>query len=184
MDLTALLDGGILGSITGLVGTGITAWVAHKNKKLDMQEAEKVRAHSLLELAAETQHSITLDTLRQAGEEEKHDASAFEKTLGKVESLFKKDYADKVPNWMMGFIIAPAFAFIDILRASVRPVGTYYFVGLFSAMAIRAYMDMPEAFDASAIATKVAFTVTYLATMSYTWWFGDRRMAKNMAKGV
>ena len=184
MDITALLDGGIFGAVTGLLGTGITAYVNFKNRKLDMEEAKRVRDHGLIEIKAETDNSIRLARVVQEGQEEDNDAKSFNRTLNKMKDLFKKEYADKVPAWLMGYVIAPAFAFIDILRASVRPVGTYYFMFLFSAMAVRTYMDIPEAFDASAIANKIAFTIIYLAVMSYTWWFGDRRLAKNMAKGM
>ena len=85
----------------------------------------------------------------------------------------------------LGMMIASGFAFLDWLRAFMRPALTLYLMGATTWITLLAWKIvtalqggvMTEE-SAVAILSQVINTVIYLTVSAVTWWFGDRTMSK------
>lgn len=179
MDIGNLLSGGLLGSLTGLLGSGVTAYVAYKNKKLDIEDRQNERAHRLNEMDKEAAHALTMENARIQDRTDERDASAMEKAMDMIKGqLFKQEYAKYLPRWVMA-IISFLFAMVDILRAIVRPGGTVYLLYVMSTITHGVYKTDPGRFYSSVIDPWAV--IAYMGSTAFMWWFGDRRLAKVMA---
>jgi hypothetical protein len=179
MDIGNLLSGGLLGSLTGLLGSGVTAYVAYKNKKLDIEDRKDERKHRITEIDTEAKHALTMEKVRIEDRTDERDASAMEKAMDMIKGqLFKQEYASYLPRWVMA-IIAFLFAMVDIMRAVVRPGGTMYLLYVMSAITYGVYETDPARFYTSVIDPWAV--IAYMGSTAFMWWFGDRRLAKVMA---
>jgi hypothetical protein len=176
------LTGGALGGVTGVIGTGVSAYVAYKNKKLDHEHeiamADKETAHML----AEADKAIDLQKFKTEGEVEIREADAFTASVKNgMKNLFKTEYAKFLPDWVMA-PIAAMFAMVDMLRSSVRPVVTYFLVVVATFIALKVAETRPEIIKDQA--ANILMSLSYLTVTCVTWWFGDRRLAKVLTKSL
>ena len=175
-----VLSGGALGGITGLLGTGVSAYTAYKNRKAEMEfeliKMDKDRENTL----AEADAAIKVQQFKTEGEIDVREADAFKASMeAGMKSLFKSSYAQYMPGWLMG-IVAAMFAMVDMLRSSVRPVVTYFLVLVSAYLGWKVAQTQPEVFFEQAVS--IVGALSYLTVTCVTWWFGDRRLAKVMAK--
>jgi hypothetical protein len=72
------------------------------------------------------------------------------------------------------------FAFVDLFKGIMRPTLTLYVTVAWSFIAVASYRVNPAAFGDNA--KFVVITILNLGVTAFTWWFADRRMAKNITK--
>jgi hypothetical protein len=179
MDLMNILTSGGLGALTGILGSGVTAYVSYKNKKLDLEDRRDERAHRLKEMNTEAQIAESMEKLKISDRTDERDASTMEKAMDMLKGqLFKEEYAKHLPSWVM-VPIAFMFAIVDIMRAIVRPGGTLYLLYVMTVITRGVYKNDPSAFYKSVV--DPWSVIAYMGSTAFMWWFGDRRLAKAMA---
>jgi hypothetical protein len=194
----------ITGGLTGLIGTIFNAINQRKIKELDLKETEMENAHELAMIKAQSEAvieeakariSITEATIE--GEIQKQDAEGFQTSLviGNKD-VFEKEYMEKLfkmEGWLryitvpLGAFLCILFGFVDVLRSLMRPVLTGYSVGVVTWLAMEGLKILSETdtkvsiTDAVQLYKTVQDIALFLASMSFTWWFGDRMTDKSYA---
>lgn len=189
-DLLATTGFGALTGIIGNVATGITNYKMQKvknNHELNMVKAE---TEAMIE---ETKANIQISKVETEGKIEIAEAEIFKESVkSSQKNLFNESYMGKLfeRGWTapIGMIIAMLFGLIDILKASCRPVLTYYLIGATTWVTYLAYglivetgqpLSIQEAYS---LFDQITSTVIYLTVSSVTWWFGDRSTKKFIKK--
>jgi hypothetical protein len=179
------------GGITGLFGSIITAFTNYQTQKMKNEhaiamikaqsEAIRVEAEANIAVArAETEGKIAISELDALKESYK----STEKPLFH-EAYMEKLFSSKWTSWA-GVLIAVFFGLIDVIKASCRPVLTYYLMGASTWITILAYQLVQESQTTSPMSVTAAtelfnsviLTLLYLTTSCVSWWFCDRRIAK------
>lgn len=186
---------GIIGTLTGLLGTAITSVMNYKTQKMaNEHEIAKIKAETdAMKIEAEMQIQVTKAKIE--GEIEVADAQAYTESQKQGnEKMFSDEWIAKlfaVEGKVMRFIAVPAaiflalaFGFIDWLRGVMRPGLTIYLTFLSTAITYMAW-DILKQYGLSIplesaveIYDKVISIIIYLTVSCVTWWFGDRRIAK------
>jgi hypothetical protein len=173
------VTGGALGGITGLAGSALTGWLNHKENKDKRAHDVAMAKEDRETIKAEAEAGVQIENVKLASTIEQGEATAFTESLKSAnKALFNSDYAKHLPSWAMG-IIAVVFAGVDVLRASVRPVVTYYLMYVSTKLGVEVYRRKPELFMAQA--ADLVGAISYLTVTCVTWWFADRRLSKAMA---
>jgi len=185
----------ILGGLTGIIGSAITAITNYKMQKLKNEhDLAMVKAESEA-MKEEARMQIEVTKTQIQGAVELADAQAYKdsQTAGN-QQMFSEKWIDKLFSVQGKFgrffaipaavIISVLFGFVDFLRGFMRPALTIYLTGITSVLTYWAWNIMKQhGVDVSAdqaISTynQVSSMVLYLTVSCVTWWFGDRRMAK------
>ncbi len=199
----------ILGGVTGLIGNVVGGWFKLKHAKVELDTHKLDNAHELSMMEAETKAmimeakaNIRITQAQVEGAVDMKDADAYIKSQEEGnKSLFNNKWIDAlmgVTGWWkiitlpMATLVATLFGFTDFLRGILRPTLTVYLCGVTTWVTYMAWQIMQaegltlSAIQAVAIFNDTTSIVTYLTVSCVTWWFGDRRMAKNIMslKGV
>lgn len=188
----------ILGVATGLIGNIITGITNYKTKKLELQQKKDDQKHER-EMAAitsenmirEIKANIERDKVIGEIEESKGELQAFSNSIAASQSqspLFKEKYFEilsksKVGRFVLS-VISAAFASVDTIKATVRPVLTYYLIGANTWVTYMAWKIMQTANltitsqQALTLFGDTVMVIQYLTVSAITWWFADRRTAK------
>ena len=193
----------ILGGVTGLIGNVVGGWFKLKERKLDLDIHAMNNTHELSMLKAETQAmimeakaNIKITQAQVEGAVDIKDADAFmqSQTEGN-KNLFSNKWIDAlmgIEGWWriitlpLASIIAFLFGLVDFLKGLIRPALTLYLCGVTTWVTWMAWEIMQldgislSAIQAVSIFNDTTSIVTYLTVSCVTWWFGDRRMAKNI----
>ena len=193
----------ILGGVTGLIGNVVGGWFKLKQAKLDAEIRKADRAHDIAMINAETKAmimeakaNIKVTQAQVEGAIDLKDAEAFmqSQTEGN-KALFSNKWIDSlmsVEGWWriitlpLASLVAFLFGFVDFLRGLIRPALTVYLCGVTTWVTWMAWEIMQKeeltftALQAVEIFNDTTSIVTYLTVSCVTWWFGDRRMAKNI----
>lgn len=154
---SALAGGG-----TGLIGSVVQKVVDLKVKKLEIRRDISLRKIDIEELQMEISRDV--DIAETEADAEKDVARSTMRT-----ESFKADkatYGDKL--W-----------FVDAIRGVMRPSMTIYAIGLMTWLAVEVYQFM-DSFsilphdEVVAMWMIIIDSIIYLATTSFTWWFGTR----------
>lgn len=177
-----VLSGGLLGGITGIIGSMASAWVNLKMQKIKNEHEIAMGKLEQNTLRLETDKAIKIEKTKTEGEvavaEMKNLRESY-KSLSKT--FFDKSYMPDLPKWVRA-ILAIAFALLDILRGSVRPILTYFVMSLSTWIAIKTYIANPVAFVSRA--GLIVNAIIYLTVTAFTWWFSDRKMEKYLLKNL
>lgn len=178
MILTEAISAILSGGVTGLIGSAITAYSEIKKQKLQFQHDEKMEELSLQMTKLETEAQFKIVEVETAGKVDVADADA----LAKSYEADKATYTIGTPGKIVGFFLG----MVDVLRGSVRPIITYYFVGLISVIFFRFFWKYAEAGVTVAaveeILGRIVTVVLYVGTTCILWWFGTRNKAFNGKK--
>ncbi len=203
-----LATGGLLGGITGLVGTVWSSYNKRKLAELEMKDRDKQRGHDLAMITAESEAmiqeskaEIEIIGTRVAGAVELAETEAFTESLeaGRIRS-FDASYMDRmfaVEGWLRfvsipaGVLLAVFFGILDLIKGFARPGITFYLLGISTWITIKAWKLLEE-IDKRALTATMATNIIsdaigvifYLTVTAVTWWFGDRMAAKGMAKNL
>jgi len=199
-----MLIEGLIGTATGLLSNFVTSWQNNKQQKLNNEHELKMAEFGLKRIEAEKQMMIAeaeanikiTQTIKE-GEiqaiESKGEMDAFLETikLGNEKAL-SADSINRLyeSKWTkpFGVLLTLMLGFVDWVRHFIRPALTIYMVLLATFMTIQvigildAAQRKPSIEEALNMFSDVKDIVFYLTVTLITWWFGDRRMAKNMAK--
>lgn len=90
---------------------------------------------------------------------------------------------------VIGMLIACSFAFVDVLKAFIRPGLTLYLTGLSTWITYQAWsviiangMELISVEDAFKLFWMMANIILLLTVTAVTWWYADRRMAKDATR--
>ncbi len=199
----------ILGGLTGLIGNVVGGWFKLKHAQVEKEMLFVRNSHEVAMIKAETEAmimeskaNIAITRAQVEGAVELADANVY--LQGQKEgnkNLFSNKWIDKLMSvegkWKFitlpaGVLVATLFGIVDFIKGLVRPSLTIYLVGLTTWVSIKAWeiMQMNGVIMNVVIAEKIFGDVTsiviYLTVSCVTWWFGDRRMSKNIMelKGV
>jgi hypothetical protein len=181
----------ILGGITGLVGSAVTAFFTYKQKKIDLEMAVKTKELDIK--LAEKEHEFALATSKIEAEAEVEKAA--EATLQASYAHDRATYStalmpiiEKYPY--LGIPFAVLFSLIDALRGLIRPSMTVYMVVLVTVMYLQAVRALgAQGYEGMAADAAMIFVgrildlVVYLTATIMAWWFGDRTIHKRLEKG-
>lgn len=189
MDLMTItgnvLSGGLLGGITGLLGSAINAYQNYALTKLKNEHEIKMAEQTRLTIVAESEASVKIADRNLKIEELKTDAQSLESSYRMEEAnLFDKSYMADTPQWFK-IALGLIFGVIDAMRRAVRPSLTYYFVGVCTwvtwvsvALIQNHEQALIESGKAYMIFDIVLNMLIYLTVSCVTWWFADRQMSK------
>lgn len=184
--LLAVLTGGGLGSITGLLGTLITKWDESRKRAADIELARIQNAQTKALLAMEQAHALQLAGLNAASQERLADINAQARADESASLDFRASHEQDRATYLSAgaqdksAAVRWAMGFVDLLRGIIRPGATIYGYVLLTYLlwwvqglyAEKALQLTPE--QTAKLVAEVIGTVTYLATTCATWWFGVR----------
>lgn len=193
----------IFGGLTGLLGNVVGGWFKYKDRKLQLDIDRMNNKHEVDMVRVETQAmimeakaNIKVTQAQVEGAIEIEEVKSYMQSQKEGnKSLFSNKWIDalmQVEGWWkiitlpLGSLIATLFGFVDFLRGLIRPALTVYLCGVTTWITLMAWKIMQTsglsitALQAVDIFNDVTSIVTYLTVSCVTWWFGDRRMAKNI----
>jgi len=188
----------ILGGVTGLIGNALTAWSNYKTQKLKNEHDEKMYDFKIQEVAANTDAAIKITKAKIEGAVEIADSQAYTKSqeVGNRKS-FSDSWIEKLmatEGWLkylavpVAVLMVMLLGFVDVLKGFMRPGLTLYLTAVTTWITYKAYGllqatgTVMSAKEALILYSEVTSIVIYLTVSCVTWWFGDRRMAKFMAR--
>jgi len=187
------------GSITGLVGNYINQRQLRKNKQMEYEHEYKMADVNIKVLTAKTDAAIKINIAKIEGAVELEESKAYTTNIVMAnKESFSDKWLDKLletEGWFRLFTLPLAcllmlgFAIVDIVKAFMRPALTTAFTGVFGYITYVSYGIMQaKGFDTLSPAQAVLYftlavdTCVMLTATCVTWWFADRRMAKNLQK--
>lgn len=184
----------ILGGITGLIGSCVTAISNFKTQKLKNEHDEKMYDFKIQELGAKTDAAIKITEAKISGAVELADSAAYtESQKASTVKYVSDSWIEKLfsmtgyLSWIsvpVGLLLAMALGFVDFLKGLMRPGLTLYLTAATSWVTYTAYKLVQQSetvvsiTESLAIYNRVIDIVIYLTVSCITWWFADRRMAK------
>jgi len=193
---------GIMSILTGIGGSIVTSVVNYKMKKLDIElQKEKFKHEENMidkqteAMIKEAEANIKVTQTITEGQIELAETKAFSDSIKQqTQTLFQKDYMQflfnsnsKFLQWLGGIIMI-FFAFIDMVKASIRPGIAIYLGGIATYFTLKAYEicgSLQNAFPPDKAAQLLLLIVTTLLQMllvAWGWYFADRRISKDFAK--
>ncbi|MDR2891603.1 MAG: hypothetical protein LBV80_00730 [Deltaproteobacteria bacterium] len=194
----------IIGTIAGFIGTGITTYANYKMKSLEIEDNKAKREHELNMVQAESEARIAeVQAQIHVAQVQTEGAITLEEARGFTESqrvgnekVFESRWVATLMNRKDGWryltvplatIICTLFGFSDALQSIMRPGLTIYSGAIATWVTWQVWEVMQRVgIDAFSVAQAVtmwdqASSVAYtLCITLFTWWFGDRRVAKNL----
>jgi len=189
----------IFGGITGLIGSITTSITNYKIQKLKNEhEIAMVQANTTA-MIKEAEANIKITQAETEAAVELADSQAYLKSieLGN-KNMFGEKWVDRlflVEGWLkyfsipVGVIVAFMFGLVDFLKAFTRPGITWLFTGATLFLAYTAWqvlgtsgIDAMDVNQALLILSQIIDIVLYITVSCVTWWFGDRRIAKFLAR--
>lgn len=150
MDLIGMVAGG---PILGMIGSGITAFVAFKEKQLELEAQEKKYAHEV---------NLTTLNIQARGQEMENEAWIAQ--VGAVSDMLKGSYEHDASYGPVSKKNAAALRW-------VRPGLTGMLILLTTAVFFASDGDEKKS---------IAIMIVVMTEAAITWWFADRR--KSLAK--
>lgn len=180
---------GLLGVVSGLLGNAVTTFFNYKQQKLkNNHELNMVEAETKA-MIAEKEANIRVSEVELAQELERADADIYKESQKQgqktalesklLEKLFETGWTKP-----FGVLLAFLLGVVDFLKHFMRPGLTAYFVALSTWLTwqaiqiIQAKQDLIPIELATQIFQDNMNVIFYLTVSAFTWWFGDRRVAK------
>ena len=197
---------GILSIVSGIAGSITTSIVNYKMKKLEL-EKEKIKYDYELKridketeaMVKEAEANIKITQATYEGQEQVIEAEAFKESMKQANTyLFKSSYIKylmDVKGWL-GYITKPTaclililFAFVDILKAFIRPGVTLFELGIVTWLTYKCYFIM-ESMKVQIFTTQYAqelfstivTVILQLFLVVIGWWFASRFTEKYSEK--
>jgi hypothetical protein len=181
----------ILGGLTGLIGSAVTAFFTYKTKKIDLEMIIKTKELDIKLAEKEHEFALQQTSIEAEAAVEKAAEATLQASYAHDRATYFTPFAGVIENhpWL-GIPFAIFFALVDLLRGLIRPSMTVYMVILVTVMYLQG-VRLLEAQGYEAIATDSAMLfvhrlidlVIYLTATIMAWWFGDRTIHKRLARG-
>jgi hypothetical protein len=197
--ILSLLGSGVFGSVIGLVGNWLNQRAIRKTEELKQNHEVAMAKVQIDILKAQTDASIKITQAKVQGAVDLEDSKAYGTTIvASGQKLFSDKWIDKmfsVTGWLRFFAVPLAFlimfplAMVDVLKGFMRPMLTLSFTLAFGYIAYTSYYILKQKGFASLTPDQAVLyftlamdTCVMLTTTCVTWWFGDRRAAKSIAR--
>lgn len=191
----------ILGGVSGLLGSAVTAYSNYKIQKL-ANEHKQAMANLELEkmdrekeiMLAEAEANMRITEVQTEAQIDIADSQVYIESLKAAQ---KEAFSDATLQKLLeggkfsrfiGNILSFLFGLVDFIKRLIRPGLTVYFVVLTSLITYVAW-DVVDKHQADldptqviALFDEVTTIIIYLTVTIVTWWFGDRRMAKFLTR--
>jgi hypothetical protein len=192
---------GILGGITGIIGSIFTTFMQYKTQKMQNEhDIEKIKQETeAMKAEAAMQIQVTKAQIEGAIEIADSESYLASQKVGN-QALFSNTWVDQLLNvsgywkiltYPLASLIIFLFGFVEWLRGFMRPFLTIYLTFLTTAITYLSWHILQKnttgvltVAAATALWETVTSTVIYLTVSCVTWWFGDRAMAKAIAKNM
>ena len=194
---------GILGTVTGLIGTTVGGVFKYKEKKLEIEKTKIDNDHELKVMEAETkaiiaeaEANIKITEAQVEGAVELKEADAFIQSQKEGnKKIFNNKWIDGLLSikgkwrWLtfpVACIISFLFGFVDFLKEFIRPSLTIYLCILSTYITWMAWKIMQThginitGEEAVNIFKDVCNIILYLTISAVSWYYGDRRLSKNI----
>lgn len=178
------LAGSVLsGGVTSLLGVGLKSFFDFKNKKLDFEQALKMKEADAKIMQQEWEARSKVASIEAAGAAEVAATNAFAKSYDLEPKSYVTDM--KAPTGKFGSVIAAIvymlLGILDFVKGIIRP-GMALYLTVFATMtaaAVRTELKSHPITDDQAytIAMQVVSTTLYLWTTCVLWYFGARNNA-------
>lgn len=182
--LGTLLGGGI----TGILGNLIT-------QIINMLNQRQVNQHDLALLKAKTESAIALANVKTEGAVKLEEMTAFTESIKAMmvqPKLLPEATIDKLlSHWWgvgTGIILSIFFGIVDIIKAMIRPGMAVYLGVMATYITVMSYNTLKDTLgvdgqiltpeNAMVLLEVVVYTVLYMFTVVWGWYFADRRTAK------
>jgi hypothetical protein len=174
---SSLASGGILGAI----GSGITNLFDFLKQKQANKQALEVRKLEIAVTDKRHEHELTLAGMKQTMDLQK----GADKIQAASYGTDRATYTDtKSANWVSQILLTT----VDVLRGLVRPAMTGYMVwevhvlrSSVEAILTNSGVTLISAPQALAIYGDIVNMILFLASASFSWWFGTRIKNKAVA---
>lgn len=184
--IMAILTGGGLGSITGLLGTVISHWSDANKRKADIEMVRLNHAQTL-ELAKQEQaHTLAMAQQTAAVQERIADIGAQSRAVEQAGLDFRASHESDRATYSTAAaqtnsrLVRWAMGAVDFLRGIIRPGATIYALALHT-MLLMWLMDMVNRAQITLtkdlterLVLEIIFTTTFMVSTFGTWWFGIR----------
>lgn len=169
--LLSIMSSSGLGAILGVVGSFITKKEERKTKDLELKHDIALANCRIEEARIESEHELAMAEkqieraqIEGAIQTDLEDTKAFAKSLA-VQSK------------------ATGIGLVDAIRGIIRPFLTVYIIGVVTYLAVIVGIEIGgiESLDKAYLIdlyTQIINTILFLASTSYTWWFGSRLTRK------
>lgn len=193
--------GVLISPLVGVIGSISTAVTNYQMKKLEAEIRAKEMEHELamlqersIAMRAEAEANLKITETVAQGAVDLAEANAFARSLaaadsrsldkGVIETMLGKGGALA----LIGGLLTCGLGFADVVKALMRPLGTIYISGLATWITWAAWRVLQETGapisgeQAVGLWQSASYQVMALFVTLWTWWFGDRRLAKLMAQ--
>lgn len=173
-----IFTGGAAGGIIGLLGSGVTAWVEYKNRKLKASTDIQMRKLDIEELEKEIHHAETLKGMEAQRDVEVSADQSFRISQQSEEPL-RIELAKL--DWFSRFLLVTVETFKRFTRPGITWMSIGLTIWLFISLDFQV-SDLPSDKQADLLQTIVTAIVTVMTT-SVTWWFGQRYLRPKFGGG-
>lgn len=195
----------IVGVFSGLFGSALTSYTNYKLETLKAEEKKNDRAFQLDKIRAETDSAVRLAEVgvktaqaTYSGMVDVEEAKAFTKSQDNVvrrdlpsewlTQLLNRTGWVRYITYPIGLTLIFLLGLSDVIKSFLPSLLTVYSVAIATYVYVRSeeILGIAKAADLQAqialgIYKDAAGTLLMLMVTLVTWWFGDRRTAKNMA---
>ncbi len=186
--LTAILGGGG----TGLLGGLFTSVIGYFQKKSQQKyELQKIAAESQATID-EANANIALNRAQVEGQVDLAETKAFRSSIANDSKYIKEEMlvslikSDRFFLKLIGAGVIFLLGLVDFLKGLVRPLITYYLIGVSTYLTMLAYDIVqkvgPEMIDKTAmnLFNQTVLAIIYLTITAVSWWFGERGMKRGL----
>jgi hypothetical protein len=200
-DLLGVISTVVGGGATGVVGIGLQLWDAKNKRDHELAESKNKRDHERAMLDAQNENSrvlrqmdidnaAKLATISADSAQTLAMIDADNRALAADSANLQASMAADKPMYLDSEaqrgskVFAFFMAIIDLMRGLIRPSATIYGLVLLTLLmywmmdlhAQKTLVLTPE--DAKAIANKIIDAALFIPSLTVTWWFGSRYIAK------
>ena len=163
------------GAITGLIGTGLTAFIEYKKQKLLLEHEERKMKIEQETMKLEWEGKVTIADREAAAQENVAESEAF----GKSFEADRARYLTQIPQGKLGVFTVIAFTIVDFVRGMTRPSLTAYLCGLTTWIAYEVFIltggfESLSQTQAFTLLSQIIYVILYLTTTAVLWWLGTR----------
>lgn len=169
MDLMTIISTIGSGGLTGVIGSGITAYSEYKNKQMDLDHIASMKRLDLEALDKEIARDVRISETEAETERWKSQDDLMEASYLSAEL----DTRNAGSNWF--------WVLIEGWRRAIRPLATTYAMVILTVLTIAIY-DLynshglsPDVQYVNDLLEHLIFMSIYLATTIILWWFGTRK---------
>lgn len=179
-------------ALIGLLGTCLTTYSNYKMKQLETDSKIRLLEAENRNMIAEAEANIKIAQTNASMQIELNEANAFASSIASSKQSLPSEWLSallgqkgwwRILTYPIGVLLLLLMGIVDVVNRIMRPALTIYSLGIASWVTYQCWNILPVAAGADTAWRQwedAASTVMLLAVTMVTWWFGDRRVAKNL----